>query len=360
MGEVFKRYKGAKFLGYYLRWYEGGKRRVRVSRQPTYAEARRMLQAIEGRVARGLAGLDPPAPAAPTVGELAERFLAEYSRPRLKNPAAYRVHARMALRRVIPTIGKHPADSVKPRDIARLRDALGKRYAPGSVRMALAFLRTAYSWAVQLGVVSVNPCLGVESPRQRTLLEYLTEEDVARLLAYARAQAPDLYPMIAMALYTGMRKGELFGLCWRDLDLRGRRLDVLHSYRELPKGGKPRHLRLPSDLQPILSDWRSRCPATPEGLVFPVKGPRGRLGMGLSQDMMGLPEVLARAGCRALERPWHALRHTFASHYIMGGGNILALQKILGHADIKHTLIYAHLASDYLGAEMDRVKFRPW
>lgn len=73
--------------------------------------------------------------------------------------------------------------------------------------------------------------------------------------------------------------------------------------------------------------------------------------------MMGLPELLAKAGCPSLERPWHALRHTFASHYIMGGGNILALQKILGHADIKHTLIYAHLASEYLGAEMDRVKF---
>jgi site-specific recombinase XerC len=41
----------------------------------------------------------------------------------------------------------------------------------------------------------------------------------------------------------------------------------------------------------------------------------------------------------------------------MAGGNLLALQQILGHADIKHTLIYAHLASDYLGAEMDRVSF---
>jgi hypothetical protein len=86
LGEILKRSKGGKFLGFYLRWYEGGKRRIRASKQPTYAEARRMLQAIEGRVARGLAGLDEPVAVtpAPTVARLAERFLAEYSRPKVK------------------------------------------------------------------------------------------------------------------------------------------------------------------------------------------------------------------------------------------------------------------------------------
>ena len=58
-----------------------------------------------------------------------------------------------------------------------------------------------------------------------------------------------------------------------------------------------------------------------------------------------------------MQRPWHALRHTFASHYMMAGGNILTPQKILGHSDIKMTMIYAHLAPDYLGDEMDRLRF---
>ncbi|WP_366547074.1 tyrosine-type recombinase/integrase, partial [Salmonella enterica] len=52
----------------------------------------------------------------------------------------------------------------------------------------------------------------------------------------------------------------------------------------------------------------------------------------------------------------HALRHTFASHFMMNGGNILTLQKILGHAKIQTTMIYAHLAPDYL---QDAVKFNP-
>jgi site-specific recombinase XerD len=76
-----------------------------------------------------------------------------------------------------------------------------------------------------------------------------------------------------------------------------------------------------------------------------------------SREMLGLPELLTEAGCRALQRPWHALRHTFASHFVMAGGNILSLQKILGHSDIKMTLVYAHLAPDFLGEEMNRLRF---
>ncbi|MCU6243877.1 phage integrase [Enterobacter asburiae] len=52
----------------------------------------------------------------------------------------------------------------------------------------------------------------------------------------------------------------------------------------------------------------------------------------------------------------HVLRHTFASHFMMNGGNILTLQKILGHANIQQTMVYAHLAPDYLS---DAVKFNP-
>lgn len=52
----------------------------------------------------------------------------------------------------------------------------------------------------------------------------------------------------------------------------------------------------------------------------------------------------------------HVLRHTFASHFMMNGGNILALQKILGHANIQQTMTYAHFAPDYL---LDAVRFNP-
>jgi len=55
---------------------------------------------------------------------------------------------------------------------------------------------------------------------------------------------------------------------------------------------------------------------------------------------------------------FHDLRHTFASNFVMKGGNILSLKEILGHADISTTMMYAHLASSYLEEEINRLDFR--
>ena len=84
---------------------------------------------------------------------------------------------------------------------------------------------------------------------------------------------------------------------------------------------------------------------------------RGRLRVAGPAAMLGLPRLLRDLGMREVPHPWHLLRHTFGSHFVMAGGNILALQKILGHSDVKMTLIYAHLAPDFLGQEMERITY---
>jgi integrase len=156
-------------------------------------------------------------------------------------------------------------------------------------------------------------------------------------------------------VHTGLRKGELLGMRWSDLDLETRRLTVARSYRSTPKSGKARHLRLPQALVPILRSWREHCPQSPDGSVLPLG--HGISKVGGRDAMLGLPQLMAQLGLRPALHPWHLLRHTFASHYVMAGGNILALQKILGHSTVQMTMIYAHLAPDFLGDEMDRVKF---
>src|SRR5262245_14299704 len=156
-----------------------------------------------------------------------------------------------------------------------------------------------------------------------------------------------------------MRKGELFGLRWRDVALDMGRVDGLRSYRLVPKGGKPRHVPMHAELARILRRWRERCPATDEGLVFPVERRGGGYRMGAKEDMLGLPALLRAAGCHVPSKAWHALRHTFASHFMMSGGNLLTLQKLLGHADLKMTMKYAHLGRDFIAAEVARMTFGP-
>lgn len=356
MGEIIKRHGG-----YSIRWYEGGRRRIMASRQATYTEAKRMLVEIEARVARGEAGIPERRPGTwPTVAELIDRFVSEYSRPKLKDVEKYRAVAKSLLRRA-SAIHKLRVDQVSATDVAKVRDVLLRRHAPGSTRNTLRQLGTMWAWGIKEGLAPSNPCLGVEKPLATTSLDFLTREEVKMLLDAAAARtektptAHMLYVAIALALHTGMRKGEVLGLRWCDLDLETRRLTVARSYRGAPKSGKSRHLRLPQALVPILHAWRPLCPPSTDGAVLPIG--RGPSGVGGAECMLGIRECMAEIGIRQVAHPFHIMRHSFASHYVMAGGSLLALQKILGHSDPKTTQIYAHLAPDFLGDEMDRLKF---
>jgi integrase len=164
-----------------------------------------------------------------------------------------------------------------------------------------------------------------------------------------------LHAAVHLALHLGLRRGELLGLRLEDVDVLAQRLTVARSFLVLPKSGRVRHLRLPAPTLPVLSPWLAEVPRG-LGLIFPAitsRGPR----QGAAFDLLGLPALLAAAGIRQLPHPWHALRHTFASHYMMAGGSLLALQRILGHAHVVETMRYAHLSDEYLGGEIDRLKY---
>lgn len=370
MGDIVRKQKNGKFIGWYVRYIDlDGRRKQRASHQPTWALARRLLLQIEGRVARGALGIPDKAAPTPTVEALCARFVKEYRSPRVKDPARYRVQAQLCLRRVIPYLGKLRADQLTPRDIERARDRLMADYpAANTVRASLRPLSAALSWAVREGLIARNPARGVALPPRVQSIEYLAAADAARLLQVAGEQArrgrgvlglqaESHFIAVALALHTGLRRGELMGLRWSDVDLEAQLLTVARSFGTTPKGGSPRHLRLPAVMIPLLQSWRPRCPATAEAVVCPARV-AGRFQMSRGRSDHGLKGLLRRAGCPPLSRGWHSLRHTFASMFIRAGGNLVALQKILGHTDIKMTLAYAHLAPDFLAADMERIRYR--
>ncbi len=245
-------------------------------------------------------------------------------------------------------------------DIIKVRDTLGQKFAAGTVYNVLVALSAVFSWGVGQKLAPHNPCKGVERPKAAQNLDFLSREEARLLLDAAAARANTLsgkrlHVGIALALYVGVRKGEILGLRWTDLDLETRRLTVARSYRTTPKSGKPRHLRMPQVLVPLLREWRKHCPQTPDNIVIPLARSETRVA---SKDaMLGLPGLMQEIGLRPVLHPWHQLRHTFASHLVMAGGNILSLQKILGHSDLKMTMIYAHLAPDFLDGEMEKVRY---
>ena len=92
------------------------------------------------------------------------------------------------------------------------------------------------------------------------------------------------------------------------------------------------------------------------GFCFPDRSP-GNLGESEVKLRHFVARALAGAGCHAVVKPWHVLRHTFASHFVMAGGDLFVLQRLLGHASPQMTQRYAHLAPSYLAASVAKMSF---
>jgi integrase len=371
MGRIIRRGTKAK-PRFYLKYrdVDGVDRTKAAKGAYTPKQAELMLAEIERRIMNGKVGIIEPTKEERekrtiTVKELGEKFLAEYSSPKIKDIEQYRKEAKSKLKvRVYPRIGDRPAASLRPVDLERFRDELlrseeegGAGLSPSSVTLTLAVLSKMYTWGVKMGYVDcASPVRGCERPPSEHSIDYLSLEEVRNLLAHLIDTV--LYPLVAAGVYLGLRKGELFGLRWIDVHLDAARVDVMKSYTGAPKSGKARHVPINRELVVILRAWKEHCPKTDEGLVFPVVED-GVARMGNEYDMLGLPEALKAAGCHIPDKPWHALRHTFASHFMMAGGNILTLQKLLGHSTLAMTMRYAHLSPDHLAAEVQRMTFAP-
>jgi integrase len=265
-----------------------------------------------------------------------------------------------------PQIARIRVSDLNGRHIAQIREALCERHPNGTARNSLTALSAALSWAVSEELISKNPARGVEPPLPPPpRLAFLSLDEVKQLLGEAERQARagatrmpwSRFIAVALALRLGLRRGELFGLRWSDVDLTTGRLTVARSYETTPKSGRPRPLRLAETLAALLKEWQPLCPQTPEQLVCPALY-HGRWGMyrdtGSSRS---LNKLYRAAGIRALERPWHLLRHTFASHFMQSGGSLLALSQILGHSDVKTTMIYAHLSPEFMADQLNKLKY---
>lgn len=186
-----------------------------------------------------------------------------------------------------------------------------------------------------------------------------TDDEVARFLRAARAEGEMVFMVYATAVYTGMRAGEIAALEWPDIDLDRRLITVHRSFYGPTKSGRVRHVPILDPLLPLLKAWRLRHPGR---LVFSnIAG--GMLAPSARIYQEVLHRVLEAAGLRKVqragkERPYvtfHGLRHTFASHWVMKGGDIFKLQKILGHASITMTQRYAHLAPEAFVSDYARL-----
>jgi integrase len=154
----------------------------------------------------------------------------------------------------------------------------------------------------------------------------LTPEEEERLLSYS---APHLKPIINVALNTGMRKGEILTLTWEDVDFDNNILTVKHT---ISKSKKPKVIPISSKVRKLLLEQKLKSGGS--NFVFTFEG----------KPIKDVRRAFERACKRAsiYGFRFHDLRHTAATRMIEAGVSIVAVSKVLGHAEIRTTMRYAH------------------
>jgi integrase len=138
-------------------------------------------------------------------------------------------------------------------------------------------------------------------------------------------------------LNTGIRRGSVFGLRWGDVDFQTKTLTLRGDN---VKSGKVTRLPLNRAAVDVLTAWRGQSARTDDAeLVFPSSG-----GAEFDNVRQSWGGVLKAAGIKNFR--WHDMRHDVASQLVMRGVSLMQVSKLLGHADIKMTMRYAHLTPE--------------
>jgi integrase len=334
------------------RWYVSmraeGRKVYPSGAYPTRAAATLALQRLQVAKADG----EYRAPDGRTVDGFLSWWIDSHKELRPRTAERYRTVARL---HIFPLIGSMPLQKVGPEDVQRVIDAAEASSVYTAQKVA-NILRTAFGRAVKLGHVRRNPAAaasGVESPRiESSKVEAPPYADVLRVVA--AAEGHPMHLPLAIAAYTGARRGEVLALRWSNLD--GRELHVRRSlsfvgqdlrFSEPKTRNALRAVPVPDDLARILDkaraeqgarrlrlgpDWRDLDLIVDNGDGSPVHPERLTRYFG---------RLVTRLGVRMRE---HDLRHAYISELLSRGVSPLAVSRVAGHAAASFTMDrYGHL-----------------
>lgn len=240
----------------------------------------------------------------------------------------------------------------------------GKR--PATIRRDVQRLQAALSRAVEWKILDHHPFQGVKLPKidRRGRVRYLSDAEeaalrkalvdreaglreardrfnswretrgIARLPARNHPFTDHLRPIVLTALNTGLRRGELFNLRWRDVDTAGKWLTVRG---DSAKSGQTRVVPLNDEALATLCSWRQQSPKVDDSsLVFP-----GDEGARLTRIDRSWRSLTTRAKLKDFR--FHDLRHHFASKMVQAGTDLYTVKELLGHSDLAMVQRYGHL-----------------
>ena len=354
MGAIRKRGKQ-----YAIQYYDAAGRRRWETIGPNLHEARQVLTERMWQRRNGKFRLSRQPI---TMKEFAAKWDADYvtvqvQLGRMKESSAESCRSRLRLH-VVPFFERMRLDAITlPTVRDFMKTLLAKDLSPKTVLNVMMVLKEMFKHAVQWGYLDANPAQYAERPRgDEPEMQILTPPEIGRLLDAAEEPVRTL---LLCAVLTGMRRGELFGVRWEDVDLEGHRIFIRRAlWRGKFVTPKSRRSRRTIDLAPTLRMALAKLASRFQGsLVFcRADGRPIDPDNFIHRDWV---RVLRRAELRRIR--FHDLRHTYASLLIAQGAHPKYIQAQLGHASIQTTLDrYGHLMPDAHAAEarkLDRLVF---
>jgi integrase len=239
------------------------------------------------------------------------------------------------------TVGRKEPKELSPMDVDRLRINLSKDHAPQTVKNTLELLRRIINFGTKKQLIP-RPALSIEMPKVNNLkTEDLTPEQISNLLTAIEEDAGNQAGgIMKLALFTGMRRGEIFRLKWTDIDFEKNFIHIRD-----PKGVKDQIIPLNEEAKQVILQQ----PRKKSEYIFP-----GLRGGKLVDVKKGLHKIRQAAGIPENFRPLHGLRHVYASMLASSGEvDIYTLQKLLTHKSALMTQRYAHLRDEALRKAAD-------
>lgn len=271
--------------------------------------------------------------------EVVKQYLALFAPSHLKPSTIYGYEA-IINQVLLPRIGKLPVDAIDA-TIAREIDTtlVARDVTPSRRRNVQTVLRSVLCrYAVEAKILAKAPELPRLPKVGRKVLRALTSKEVRALLAAANKAHRTAF---MLAAYAGLRGGEIRGLRWRNIDLKGGilvvRQSICRGVAAAPKSGHERIVPLTEELRKALENVR---PIDPNALV--ATNAKGRPWTETS-----LLAAFKRAQKRAKLDGWrlHDLRHYFVTALFQSGASAPTVQKLAGHERLSTTEGYAHVAS---------------
>ena len=289
-----------------------------------------------------------------TVSDLVERYISDVlpRKPKIHNEYACQLKWWQA------QIGDVLLSDLTPSLISEQRDLLSEKVtnrktiiSNARVNRYMATLSTTITTAVkEWEWMEDNPLRKVSKLKEpRGRVRYLSTEERERLLkACKESHNTDLYTAVILAISTGGRRAEIWGLCWKCVDLQ----NGFVTFEET-KNDEPRSVPLQGHALELMLE-RTKVPRIDTDLVFPSpKNPQNHFDF-------RRPFQIALKTAQIEDFRWHDLRHCAASYLVMAGVDMRTVAEILGHKTLQMTQRYTHLSPEHLKdavAKMNRKIF---